>query len=122
MSAEQRNTEFDQTLDDAWNAQDPVRHLVIGKVRGRFRLGQLGIVIGYDPEHLFGHVEVRIDAASIDTNVEARDEDLRSARFFDVEGRGGSRIARNVWTVSGDSRLSEGPSLDAHGRTKVGLT
>ena len=36
---------------------------------------------------LFDRVDLRIGAASIDTRVEARDEDFRSERFFDVGTR-----------------------------------
>jgi polyisoprenoid-binding protein YceI len=123
-------------------AEFRVRHLVIGKVRGRFDSISGDFAITDDPEHLFGHVEVRIDAASIDTNVEARDDDLRSARFFDVEnfpvirfrGSGSSKVAISVWTVSGDLTIRHvthpitlevtvrGARPDAHGQVKVGLT
>jgi len=123
-------------------AEFRVRHLVVGKVCGRFDSISGDFVIGEDAEHLFGHVEVRIDAASIDTNVEARDEDLRSARFFDVEnfpaitfrGTGSSKVAVNVWTVSGDLTIRHvtnpitlevtvrGAKPNAHGQVKVGLT
>jgi len=59
-----------------------VRHLVT-KVSGQFR-GFEG-AIDLDQTNLAASkVAVTIQAATIDTNVEARDKDLRSARFFDV--------------------------------------
>jgi polyisoprenoid-binding protein YceI len=59
-----------------------VRHLVT-KVSGQFR-GFEG-TIELDAQSLAASkVAVTIQAATIDTNVEARDKDLRSARFFDV--------------------------------------
>jgi len=60
-----------------------VRHLMISKVRGRFREFDGTIVIAERPED--SRVEVFIEAASIDTRDPTRDEHLRSADFLDVE-------------------------------------
>ena len=60
-----------------------VRHLMISKVRGRFRHFDGTIVIAERPED--SRVEVFIEAASIDTRDATRDEHLRSADFLDVE-------------------------------------
>jgi polyisoprenoid-binding protein YceI len=60
-----------------------VRHMVVAKVHGRFTRyeGRLWL----DGEDLTrASVEVKIDASSIDTSVEARDNHLRSPDFFDV--------------------------------------
>jgi polyisoprenoid-binding protein YceI len=60
-----------------------VRHLLT-KVKGRFDRFEGRITL--DPAHLEqAKVEGTIDVASINTNVEERDKDLRSARFFEVE-------------------------------------
>jgi polyisoprenoid-binding protein YceI len=60
-----------------------VRHLLT-KVQGRFQ--KFEGTVDFD-EKSFGasKVSATIQAASVDTNVEARDKDLRSKRFFDVE-------------------------------------
>lgn len=59
-----------------------IRHLFT-KVSGRFR--QFEGTIRLDEKSLAASgVEVTIQAASIDTNVEARDNDLRGPKFFDV--------------------------------------
>lgn len=58
------------------------RHLVAAKVRGSFRAFSGTITIGDAPEA--SSVEVTIDAASIDTGVEDRDNHLRSPDFLDV--------------------------------------
>ncbi len=61
-----------------------VRHMVVSKVRGRF--AKYSGAIHLDDDDLTRSVaDVTIDAASIDTGVEQRDNHLRSADFFDVE-------------------------------------
>ncbi|HEY8482752.1 MAG TPA: YceI family protein, partial [Spirillospora sp.] len=60
-----------------------IRHLVIAKVRGRFKTVEGTIVTGEDP--LDSSVTAAIDLASIDTGVAQRDEHVRSADFLDVE-------------------------------------
>ncbi|MER7005274.1 YceI family protein [Dactylosporangium sp. NPDC000555] len=59
------------------------RHLMVSKVRGGFTSANGSIVIAEDP--LESHVEVSIDAASIDTGVADRDGHLRSPDFLHVE-------------------------------------
>ncbi len=59
------------------------RHMMVSKVRGRFRDFAGAILIEEIPER--SSVEVTIDAASIDTGDPGRDEHLRSADFLDVE-------------------------------------
>jgi polyisoprenoid-binding protein YceI len=59
------------------------RHLMITKVRGRFATFSGSVNVAEVPEE--SSVEVTIDAASIQTSQEQRDEHLRSADFFDAE-------------------------------------
>src|SRR5947208_11567008 len=59
------------------------RHLMVSKVRGRFTKTQGTIHIAEDPAKSW--VEVDIDAASVESGDEKRDEHLRSPDFFDVE-------------------------------------
>src|SRR5258705_12993373 len=58
-------------------------HMMVSKVRGGFTSASGSIVIAEDP--LDSHVEVSIDAASIDTGVADRDGHLRSPDFLHVE-------------------------------------
>jgi polyisoprenoid-binding protein YceI len=58
------------------------RHLMVSKVRGRFTKFDVQLVTAGKP--LDSSVTVTIDAGSVDTGNEARDEDLRSERFLDV--------------------------------------
>ncbi|MFI5371367.1 MAG: YceI family protein [Candidatus Eisenbacteria bacterium] len=61
-----------------------VRHLVISKVRGRFARWSGALTIDdLRPER--SHVEVTIEAASIDTHEPQRDAHLRSADFLDTD-------------------------------------
>jgi polyisoprenoid-binding protein YceI len=64
-------------------AEFAVKHLMISTVKGRFNTftgtGETG------PDGAIKSAELTIDAASLSTNVDARDNHLRSADFFDVE-------------------------------------
>ncbi|HEX5748493.1 MAG TPA: YceI family protein [Archangium sp.] len=60
------------------------QRLVISKVRGSFRKFS-GTVSLDEQEPTASSVSVRIEAPSIDTGVQQRDEHLRSPDFFDVE-------------------------------------
>jgi len=60
-----------------------VRHMMVGKVRGRFATVSGEIVTGDDVTG--SSVTASIDSASVDTGNAQRDGDLRSARFLDVE-------------------------------------
>ena len=61
-----------------------VRHLMITTVKGRFT-GVEGTVQLDEADPTAADVDVRIDAATIDTREAQRDTHLRSADFFDVE-------------------------------------
>lgn len=58
------------------------RHLMVSKVRGSFTKFDVQIVTAENP--LESAVTVSIDAASVNTGNEMRDDDLRSERFLDV--------------------------------------
>jgi polyisoprenoid-binding protein YceI len=59
------------------------RHMMVSKVRGKFRTFSGQIVTGADP--LDSSVTAEIDLASIDTGHDQRDAHIRSADFFEVE-------------------------------------
>jgi polyisoprenoid-binding protein YceI len=59
------------------------RHMMVSKVRGRFRTFSGQLVTGKDP--LDSSVTAEIDMSSIDTGNEQRDGHIRSADFFEVE-------------------------------------
>lgn len=60
-----------------------VRHMMISTVKGRFADVEGTLDLDLDRGEL--DIDVRIDAASLDTRVEKRDRHLRSPDFFDVE-------------------------------------
>ena len=60
-----------------------VRHVMVSKVRGHFRRFEGELVLAPDP--LASSVTATIDLASIDTNNPQRDDDLRSANFFEID-------------------------------------
>src|SRR3954470_12471627 len=77
-------TAGEYTIDPAHTSVEFVgRHLMITKVRGRFRAVTGTITIDEVPER--SHVEVEIDVASLDTGNADRDAHLRSADFFDAD-------------------------------------
>ena len=64
------------------NVEFAVKHMMISTVKGRFGdvSGTVNVPAAGEPT-----VDVTINAASIDTRVDARDSHLKSADFFDVE-------------------------------------
>jgi polyisoprenoid-binding protein YceI len=119
-----------------------VRHMLVGRVDGRFNTIAGVFVVTDDPERRFDLVDVSVDPASIDTQVDARDEDLRSPRFFDVasfprltfRGRDAGQTDANSRGVAGDLTIRDislpvsfavivrGATTDPHGHTRMGGT
>ena len=60
------------------------KHMMITTVKGRFKSVR-GTVFYDEANPARSHVEAEIDAASVDTGVGMRDNDLRSDHFLDVE-------------------------------------
>lgn len=60
-----------------------VRHMAVSNVRGEFKQYEGDLSVD-ETDLAKSSVELRIDAASIDTDVQRRDEHLRSADFLDV--------------------------------------
>ena len=75
----------DWQIDPAHSsAQFAVKHLAISTVRGAFTSVK-GAIQFDDKDITKSTVDVTIDVNSVDTRVAARDKDLRSDHFFDVE-------------------------------------
>lgn len=65
------------------SASFSVKHMMISDVRGNLRDIQ-GTVVIDESDLMNSQVDVKIEAASIDTGIQKRDDHLRSADFFDV--------------------------------------
>ena len=76
-----------------------VRHMAVSKVRGRFSTFQGTLVLAEDPAD--SKASVTIDATSVDTRDENRDNHLRTNDFFDVENH-------PTWTFESTSIKAEG--------------
>lgn len=116
-----------------------VRHMMVAKVRGRFRTFSGEIVTAENP--LDSSVTAEIDLASIDTGAEQRDNHIRSADFFEVETHPtmtfrstGVRADGDDYVLDGDLTLKgvtkqvpfalelNGFGPDAYGGTRAGFT
>jgi polyisoprenoid-binding protein YceI len=116
-----------------------VRHLMVSKVKGTFKTFEGNITIGENP--LDSRVAVTIDASSVDTRDETRDNHLRSSDFFEVTehpqitfASTGVEAARGGYVVSGDLTIHgvtrpvrldlefNGVSGDPWGGTRVGFS
>ncbi len=62
-----------------------VKHLMISSVKGEFRKFNAAFTLGEDNTFETGKLTATIDAASVFTNNDDRDNHLRSGDFFDVE-------------------------------------
>ena len=79
-----------------------VRHMMISKVRGRFE--NFSGVIDFDENNpTDSTVNVEIEAASINTRAEDRDNHLRSADFLDVENHPTLTFVSKRVEVTGDN-------------------
>jgi polyisoprenoid-binding protein YceI len=98
-------------------AQFSVRHLGVSTVRGAF--SKVSGSAQYDPaDPSKDTLEATIDANSVDTRVEMRDKDLRSARFFDVEKYPTITFHSKQTKVAGSGKLQITGDLTIHGVTK----
>lgn len=83
MSTRTRTTTWH--IDNAHSmAEFSVKHMMVSTVRGRFESIE-GTIDFNENNPEVGSVRAAIDAASINTGEEQRDQHLRSADFFDVE-------------------------------------
>jgi polyisoprenoid-binding protein YceI len=117
-----------------------VRHMAVSKVRGRFTKFDGTIQIAEDPTQ--SSVNVTIDANSVDTQDETRNNHLRTNDFFDVENHPTWTFAstsvvpegKGKWSVTGDLTIRgitrsvildtslEGIVKDPYGNVRVGFS
>lgn len=93
-----------------------IRH-IFSKVPGTF--DSFAGAIHFDPENpSAASTQIEIDPKSINTNVERRDNDLRSPNFFDVEKYPAITFVSTGVKDLGDGRLEVTGNLSMHGVTK----
>ena len=98
-------------------AQFSVRHMGISTVRGAFT--KVSGTVTYDPSAPGKTaIDVSIDANSIDTRVEMRDNDLRSDHFFDVAKYPTLTFKSKQVADAGPGKLRVTGDLTIHGVTK----
>jgi len=99
-------------------AQFSVRHLGVSTVRGAFT--KVSGSAKYDPaDPSKDSLEVTIEANSVDTRVEMRDNDLRSPRFFDVQKFPTITFHSKAAKAAGPGKLQITGDLTIHGVTKA---
>src|SRR5208337_3899744 len=98
-------------------AQFSVHHMGISTVRGAFT--KVSGSAQYDPSNPGKtSVEATIDAASVDTRVSMRDDDLRSANYFDVAKYPTITFKSKSVEAAGTGKLKITGDLTIHGVTK----
>jgi polyisoprenoid-binding protein YceI len=97
-------------------AQFTVRHLAISNVTGNFTK-VTGSVVLNEKDITQSQVSAGIDVSSVDTRVEARNKDLKSPNFFDVEKYPTIEF-KSKRIVSGGGRLQVIGDLTIHGTTR----
>src|SRR5512133_2919084 len=106
------------TIDpDHSNVGFKVRHLMVSNVKGSFDK-HTGRVEINDKDITKSKVEVTIDTASINTNVQKRDEHLRSADFFDVAKYPTMTFVSKKVAKAGKNKLKVTGDLTLHGITR----
>jgi polyisoprenoid-binding protein YceI len=117
-----------------------VRHMAVSKVRGRFGVFEGTLELAEDP--VGSKVSLTIDAGSVDTRDETRDNHLRTNDFFDVPNHPTwnftstsiKPITATEWKVDGDLTIRgvtrpvaldvtlEGVVKDPYGNHRVGFS
>jgi polyisoprenoid-binding protein YceI len=106
------------TIDPAHsNANFTVRHLMITNVRGGF--GKVTGTVVYDPSDLAAStVEASIDATTISTFEEARDNHLKSADFLNIANFPTIDFKSTSIVAQSDGAFTVTGNLSLHGVTK----
>ncbi len=98
-------------------AQFSVRHMGISTVSGAFT--KVSGTAQYDPSNPSKtSVEATIDAASVDTRVSMRDNDLKSSNYFDVAKYPSITFKSKSVQAAGEGKLKLAGDLTIRGITK----
>lgn len=102
---------------DHSNVGFSVKHLMVSNVKGSFARFS-GMVDLDDRDITASRVSATIDASSINTNVQKRDDHLRGADFFDVAKYPNITFVSKKWSRTADGRLKVTGNLTMHGTTR----
>ncbi len=94
-----------------------VKHLMISTVRGEFK-GVTGTAVWDDKDVTKSTVDVTIDAKTVNTGEEKRDQHLKSPDFFDVEKFPTMTFKSKKVEAAGSGALKITGDLTIHGVTK----
>lgn len=94
------------------------KHMGVSTVRGRFNKVDAEIELDDANDPTTAHGAVVVDAASVDTGNEGRDNHLRNADFFDVERYPQIRFALKRIEKLGDDKYNVIGDLTIHGVTR----
>lgn len=95
-----------------------VKHMMISNVKGTFN--EFDGTIEADPNDLTdASIDFKIDASSVDTRMEDRDEHLRSADFFDVENHPHITFKATDIKKKSDNRYDMTGDFTMRGTTKL---
>ena len=97
-------------------AQFSVKHMGISTVRGSFT--KVSGVVEDSADLSKASVKVTIDASSVDTRVQMRDDDLRSDHYFDVAKYPTITFQSKKVESAGEGKLKVTGDLTLHGVTK----
>jgi polyisoprenoid-binding protein YceI len=92
------------------------KHLMVAKVRGAFKSFSGGVTVAERIED--STADARIDASSVDTGDEGRDEHLRTNDFFGVEENPQITFASTQITPTGKGRWDVAGDLTIRGVTR----
>ena len=99
------------------NIQFTVRHMMISNVKGVFHKFNGAFEID-DKDITKTKASAVIDTASIDTGIEKRDEDLRSANFFEITKYPTMTFVSKKFTRTGANKFKMTGDLTIHGITR----
>jgi len=99
------------------SAQFAVRHFGISTIRGAFT--KVTGTVQYDPANLGkSSIQTTIEAASLNTRVEMRDDNLRSSDYLDVKKYPTLTFQSKKIEAAGPGKLKVTGDLTVHGVTK----
>lgn len=94
-----------------------IRHLMVSNVRGTF--DRFGGSVDLDDKNIAAaKVSATIEAASINTRVQKRDEHLQGAEFFDVTRFPAITFVSKKWSRDPKGKLKVAGDLTMHGVTR----